>query len=82
MKKVTFKQQMYLGLAIVLLGFVLSTLFKQGIFSNVGEVLYGLLFIINPVFPARCENVPRIRLYIRLAGFIAVALGLITRFGV
>ncbi len=82
MKKITFKQQMFFGLAIVLLGFVLSTLFKQGLFSNAGEIIYGLLFIINPVFPARCENIPRMRLYIRLAGLVVVVLGLMTRFSV
>ncbi|HWQ76681.1 MAG TPA: oxidoreductase membrane subunit [Syntrophomonas sp.] len=82
MKKVTFKQQIYFGLAIVILGFVLSSIFKQGLFSNAGVIIYGLLFIINPVFPANCENVPRIRLYMRLAGFIVVVLGLMTRFGV
>ena len=73
---------MYLGLAIVILGCVLSTLFKQVMFSNVGEVLYGLLFIINPVYPTQCKNIPRIKIYIRLAGLIVVILGLTTRFGV
>ncbi len=82
MIKVAFKQQMYFGLAIVLLGFVLSTLFSQGMFLNTGQVLYGLLFIINPVFPTRFENIRGMKLYIRLAGLIVVALGLITRFGV
>lgn len=82
MSKITFQQQLCLGIAIVFLGLLLSTMLQRGVFSNIGAVLYGALFVIHPVHPVRCQDIPRMRSYIRLAGALVMALGALTRFGV
>ena len=82
MKNITFKNQMYMGLAVALLCFVLSAVFKQGIFANIGWVCYGALFVLNPVCPERSSQIPNIKTYIRLTGVLVIFLGIIIRFGV
>ena len=55
----------------------------NGIFSNISWVIYGLLFIINPVYPERYgNNEKKAKLGVRIAGIICVAVGLLTRFAV
>ena len=81
MKKLTFRNQVILGIAILVVGFVCSTATRIGVCTNVAWVLYGLLFVIHPVWPERAAH-PRMKLYIRLAGVTIVLLGIITRFGV
>ena len=80
MKRMTFQRQLCLGLILLFLGFICSSLFKVSIYSNIGAILYGLLFVINPVCPNKAKDVPRIRLYIRLTGVLLVILGVMTRY--
>ena len=49
--------------------------------ANIGWIIYGLLFVIHPVWPENAKN-PRMALYMRLAGVIIILLGLVARFGV
>lgn len=81
MKPLTFRNQMYLGIVILATGFVCSTVTRIGLFTNAAWALYGLLFVIHPVWPERVQH-PRMVRYIRLAGAAVVLLALITRFGV
>ena len=83
----TFKRQSWLIAGIVLLGFVLSTLLKQCIFSNIGWVLAGLLFVIHPVCPETWkwkygDDEKKMKRDFRIGGAVVIFLGLITRFGV
>lgn len=87
LKKLTFKQQAWLMAGILVCGFVLSTIFKQGFFSNIGWVLAGLLFIVHPVCPESWkwrygDDDKRMQRDYRIAGVVVVFIGLITRFGV
>lgn len=82
MEKLTFKNQIYIGLAIVLIGFVLTTITKNRIFSNIGWSIYGILFIINPVEPEKHKGYPNMKKWIRISGVIILVLGLITKFKV
>ena len=82
MKNVTFGTQMKLGLGILALGFVLSTVFHQGLFTNIAWGLYGMLFVIHPVLPIRVIPRKQDLLWIRLAGLVVVLLACITRFRV
>ena len=81
MKPLTFRNQMLLDLVILAIGFVCSTVTKIGLFTNAAWALYGLLFVIHPVWPERARG-PRMALYMRLTGVVIILLGLITRFGV
>ena len=78
MIKFTFKQQI-ITTAIVLLGtFLLSILLKQGIFFNLGWIVSGLMFVVNPVYPDLSvnANVDNIEKSIRVVGIVLVAVGL------
>ena len=83
MIKFTFKQQI-ITTAIVLLGtFLLSILLKQGIFFNLGWIVSGLMFVVNPVYPdlsvnANLDNIVK---SIRVVGIVLVAIGLSGFFG-
>lgn len=81
MKTLTFRNQMILGLAILAIGFVCSTVTRIGLFTNAAWALYGLLFAIHPVWPEQFQH-PEMKTPIRLAGAAVVLLALITRFGV
>lgn len=83
MIKFTFKQQI-ITTAIVLLGtFLLSILLKQGIFFNLGWIVSGLMFVINPVYPDLSvnANLDNIEKSIRVVGIVLVAIGLSGFFG-
>ncbi|MDO4361967.1 MAG: oxidoreductase membrane subunit [Eubacteriales bacterium] len=82
MKKLTFDKQIIIGLAVLLIAYIGSWIFKQGIFVNAAWVLYGLAFIIHPVYPEKSKDVKNIQLWVRLAGVLCVLVGIITRFGV
>ena len=80
MIKFTFKQQI-ITTAIVLLGtFLLSILLKQGIFFNLGWIVSGLMFVLNPVYPDLSvnANLDNIEKSIRVGGIV---LGAIVRRG-
>ena len=52
MKKITFRQQVTIGAALIILGHVLATVFHKGWFINIAWGIYGILAIVNPVCPA------------------------------
>ena len=75
MKKLTFKAQIWLGAGIFILCLVLSHVL------HMGWLLYGLLFILNPVPPENVHGDPkRAKTYARIAGVIAVLWGLLVRY--
>lgn len=84
MKRLTFHVQIRLSLGIGLLCFILASVVKQGLFMNAAWIIYGLFWIINPVWPQSWDwkdhNI--LRRSIRIAGVLAIIIGLITRFGV
>lgn len=83
MIKFTFKQQI-ITTAIVLLGtFLLSILLKQGNFFNLGWIVSGLMFVVNPVYPDLSvnANLDNIEKSIRVVGIVLVAIGLSGFFG-
>mgnify|MGYP001782954392 FL=1 len=83
MIKFTFKQQI-ITTAIVLLGtFLLSILLKQGIFFNLGWIVSGLMFVVNPVYPDLSvnANLDNIEKSIRVVGIVLVAIVLSGFFG-
>lgn len=84
-KNLTFEKQIVLGLIVGLILFICSTIFSNGIFCNIAWIVYGLLFILNPVYPTQLgysNGEQKAKRIIRIAGGLAVIIGLITRFGV
>ncbi len=82
MLKLTFKSQVILGLVILLLCFLCSTFFHNGLFSNIGGIIYGALFVFHPVYPSHVVAGKKELLYMRLGGVVVIILSLITRFNV
>jgi len=84
MKKLTFKTQFRICMGILILSFVLAHITKQGVFTNIAWIIYGLLFIINPVWPEMWDHADhkKMRLGCRIGGVLVIVVGLITRFGV
>ena len=74
MSKISFKNQLILGVIIVIVANTLGFITKLGIFCNIGLIIYGLLFLINPVFPEKSKNVKHIKLYVRLIGLLILLL--------
>lgn len=84
MNRFTFRTQMYLGLAILAVCFVLFAATRQGLFTNLGWFIYGALFAVHPVCPKRYSYVDQeqMRRWLRIGGIVVMVLALITRFGV
>ncbi len=86
MKKwqLTFKQQMLVGIGLIILAGILSQVFHNGIFHNIAWVIYGLLFIINPVSPESWAyaDPKKMKKGCYIAGAICIIIGILTYFGV
>lgn len=55
MKNLSFSRQLFLGILLVIICDGIAIFAHIEVFENVGLILYGLLFLINPVMP---QNVP------------------------
>lgn len=80
MKKITFKSQIIIGIILVVIGNILAFVFHKGVFSNIAWIVYGILFILNPVYPKSCINVKKGKIGARIGGIICILIGLITKF--
>ena len=81
MGKLTFKTQLIIGIILIIIANVLSFALHNGIFSNISWVIYGVLFIINPVYPERSGyNEKKAKMGARTAGIVCIIFGFITRF--
>lgn len=77
MKKLTFSRQLTLGMLIMAICLVIAFVAKIEVFQNIAWILYGLLFLINPVVP---QNVPDgkikiTKIAIRICSVIIIFLG-------
>lgn len=80
----TFKQQMKVCFAVFIVDIFLAHWFQSGVFHNLSWVLWGALFLLNPVWPERWSSAyPESgKKGARIAGGIMVIIGLIFRFGI
>ena len=70
---------------IILIGCILSAIFKIGLISNIAWTVCGLFIIIFPAWPERWENFyskEKCRLIMRVTGVVVIALGWLIKFGV
>ena len=85
MKQWTFGKQIGMGMILLFASGVLAAVLHNSVFLNLAWILYGLLFVIYPVYPEQAklryseEGAQKIA---RMAGLICIAIGLITEFGV
>lgn len=80
----TFRQQCILCAAVFLLDIVLAHLMNTGLFHNLTWLIWGVLFLLNPVTPESWSAAdPNSREKgARIAGILFVVVGLIFRSGV
>ena len=84
MLKLTFRQQAIVGLAIFIVNILLAHLFQTGLFHNLGWMIWGGLFLINPVWPEKwlVFDTKTMKRNVRIGAVLCIVIGLITRFGI
>ena len=81
MKKITFKQQVFIGILLIIVGNIFALIFHKGWFVNVAWILYGLICILHPVYPEKYSNdTKKAKLGARIAGIICILAGVLTRY--
>lgn len=82
--KISFKIQGIIAAIIVVASFILSFCLEKDIFYNLGWVLVGAFFAVNPVYPSKLFNAnsENIQKGVRIAGLILIFIGLTNGFGV
>lgn len=81
---ITFRGQMVLGIALLLESFALAVLTEEWLFASIGWCLYGLLFLVNPLWPKKfhSQNPKTMKLVVRIAGVVFIAIGILFRLAV
>ena len=79
MKKLTYEAQLTISFLIVILGCILSDIFKFWIYHSIAYVICGLLFIVHPVVPKQLEGINKAVFWTRIAGIILILIGIFTR---
>jgi hypothetical protein len=85
MKRITFKPQLCLSLGVLVFSFLLARLFKIGVLYNIGYIIVGLLFALNPVWPQMWDwrDHEVLKKGIRIGGLLIIVIfGLFTAYGV
>ncbi len=82
MKRITFKEQLYISAALILMGNLMSFLFKHGILCNVAWVLDGILWMLHPTCPSNQADDKKVIRAVRIAGAIIILIGVMIRFNV
>lgn len=78
MKHLTFSKQIKIGMLIMAICYLIVFITKIEIFRNIAWILYGLLFLINPVVPQRLpeEKIKNGKIALRICGAIIIYTGL------
>ncbi len=77
--KLTYRAQMLISLAIILIANVISTILKHWVYRSGGFVICGLLWLIHPVLPNGAKISNKTLLLTRIAGVILILIGVFTR---
>lgn len=80
-KKITFKQQVFIGVILITVGNIFALIFHKGWLANIAWILYGFIFILHPVYPEKYSNdKKRAKLGVRIVGIICILVGVLTRY--
>lgn len=85
MKQWTFGKQIGIGMILLFASGCLAAVLHNTVFLNLAWILYGLLFVIHPVYPEQAKfrySEEVAQKIARMAGLICIAIGLVTEFGV
>lgn len=85
MKRLSFKSQCYVSLAVIICFFVFGQILKIGILHNIGCIIFGLIFLINPVWPKSADwrSHDELKKGIRIGSLLVIIVfGFLTRYGV
>ena len=77
--KMSFKNQIILSVALVVLGNLLGTVYQSWIYRSVAFVISGVLWIVNPVLGANIPETKENIKWVRVAGVILILIGAFTR---
>ena len=81
MRHWTFGTQMGMGLGILAAGNLLAFLTRWGLLANLGCFLYGLLFLLHPVWPGPSAANPRtMQRVCRICGGVLMGWAVLTWF--
>jgi len=78
-KELSFKNQFIISLIIITIFDVMNIVRWNWIYTSVGFIICGLLWIIHPVPPKKASSLKHIKLAIRAAGILLILIGLLTR---
>ena len=80
--KFTFGQQITFGLFMLAISIALGDFFQTGLFENFVCIIYGVISIVNPVWPEswRKKSASEIKLGSRILGVLFIFIGLFTHF--
>ena len=80
-EKLAFQNQIFLGVVLIAAANALAFILHLGIFTNIAWILYGLLFLINPVYPKWYHGErEKAKLGARIAGVLCILVVFLTRF--
>ena len=77
--KLTYRKQLALAVAVVILANILTEVFNSWIYRSMGFGICGLVWIIHPVLPPNAEKNEKTILCTRIAGVILILIGIFTR---
>lgn len=77
--KLTYKNQIIVSMAIMLIASIINTIAKHWIFVSAGFAVCGLLWITHPVLPKNAEVSKKSLLWVRIAGLVLILIGALTR---
>ena len=82
MKKLNFQKQARLSLLVLLVCLFAGNITEISWLGNVGHIFAGLLFVVNPVWPAAWNrrDPKKMKMEARFAGILIVLLGIFGRF--
>ena len=77
--KLTYKVERNLSVIIIVLSNILSDVFHHWLYRSIGWCMIGLMFIVHPVVPEKFEGNEKAIFWTRIAGVIAIFIGVFTR---
>lgn len=77
--KQTYKSQMIISIIIIVFANILTEIFDVWMYRSIGFVICGLLWVFHPVLPNGAEVSKRTLLWVRIAGFILILIGVFSR---
>lgn len=82
--RINFRTQIIITMILVIVGLISSLWFSKDMYYNLAWAFTGLVFFINPVYPANMTNLEQGKAEkgIRIGAMILVFIGLTNGFGV